>query len=279
LLYVQRIGGTDSRVMLAQPVIVHGRQVLKGVVAAAPPHLLTEQDRRHYPEFEALVIDVGLPAAEVADLVKIGDLVTLDAPLWELNGKIVAGKAMDDRACVAAVSVCLHELQALQHRWDVYAAATVQEEVGLLGAGTAAYHINPDLAIALDVTFAPQPGVNSDDAYELGAGPVIALGPNMHPKLYDQLVAVADRQELKYQIEPIPSNTGTDAWAIQVARAGIPTALIGIPLRNMHSPVETVDIRDIERAGRWLAQFIAELDDTFMDKLLWDQPEGEKAAE
>jgi tetrahedral aminopeptidase len=270
-IYVQKIAGMDNRVMLSQSVIVHGKRPLRGVVAAAPPHLLTEEERKKYHSHEALVIDLGLPAEEVNQLVRVGDLITPDTPMIELNGKIVAGKAMDDRACVAAVTHCLNELQFMQHKWDVYATATVQEETGLYGAETAANYIQPDIAIALDVTFAEQSGISSDDGFELGGGPVICLGANIHPKLYDKLLEVAKEYEIKYQIETATGATGTDAWAIQVAREGIPTALISIPIRNMHSPVETVDLRDIERAGRLLAQFISSLDAEFMTAMQWDE--------
>lgn len=269
-LYVHPISGVDSRLMLAQPVIVHGRRPLPGVVASVPPHLLPADARKKYPAFNELVVDVGLSAAEVADLVRLGDLITPDAPLLELNGRRVAGKAMDDRACVAAVTFCLDALQNLRHAWDVYAAATVQEETGLLGAATAAYHIRPDVAIALDVTFAPQPGVDADDASELGGGPAIGIGANFHPRLVEKLKETARAHEIKTQDEIIPASSGTDAWAIQVALEGVPTALLSIPVRNMHSPVETVDLRDIERAGRLLAQFIAGLDADFLAAIAWN---------
>jgi endoglucanase len=189
----------------------------------------------------------------------------------ELQNGRVAGKAMDDRACVAAVTVCLHQLQKMSRRWDVYAAATAQEETGLLGAATAAYHIKPDVAIALDVTFAAQPGVNGDDAMEMGGGPAIGVGPNFHPKLVQQIKATAEREEIKTQDDIIPGASGTDAWAIQVAREGIPTALLSVPLRSMHSPVETIELKDIERAGRLLAHFIAGLDADFLAAIDWDE--------
>lgn len=275
-IFVHRISGVDNRVMLAQPVVVHGKETLRGVVAATPPHLLTASDRKKYPTFNQLVIDVGLPAEKVQELVRIGDLITPDTPMIELNGKLVAGKAMDDRACVAAITFALHELQSMQHSWDVYATATVQEESGLIGARTAAYHIQPDIAIALDVGFAEQSGVPSDNATEMGKGASIALGPNIHPKLFDKIIGVAKEYEIKHQIMPIPARSGTDAWAIQVARDGIPTALLSVPIRNMHSPVETVDLRDIERTGRLLAQFIASLDAEFLQAIEWDDLKEEK---
>lgn len=267
---VHRISGVDARLMLAQPVIVHGRRSLPGIVASVPPHLLPANARGKYPGFDDLLIDVGLPAAEVTELVRIGDLITPDAPLVELNGQRVAGKAMDDRACVAAVTVCLDALHGLHHSWDVYAAATVQEETGLYGAATAAYHIQPDIAVALDVTFAPQPGVDSDDTAEMNGGPAIGLGPNFHPKLVEKIKDIARKYEIKLQDDVLPGASGTDAWAIQVAQEGVPTALLSIPIRNMHSPVETVDLRDIERTGRLLAQFIAALDGDFLPALEWD---------
>lgn len=272
-IYVHRISGIDNRLMLAQPVLVHGRETLPGVVAAVPPHLLKADQRTKYPGYDELIVDVGLPAAEVEALVRVGDLITPDVPMLELQNNRLAAKAFDDRACVAAVTACLHHLQGMRHSWDVYATATVQEETGLLGARTAAYHIAPDLAIAMDVTFASQPGVDQDDASEMGGGPALGIGPNFHPKLVERIKDTAKRYEIKLQDDIIPGASGTDAWSIQVSLSGIPTALLSIALRSMHSPVETLDLRDVERLGRLLAQFIAELDADFMATLQWDEME------
>lgn len=275
-IYVHRISGVDNRVMLAQPVVVHGRDMLRGVVASKPPHLMKAADRKKYPSFNQLVIDVGLPAEEVEKLVRIGDLITPDTPMVELNNNLVAGKAMDDRACVAAVTFALHELQSMQHQWDVYATATVQEESGLIGAKTAANYIQPDIAIALDVGFAEQPGVNADEAVKMGDGVSVMLGANIHPQLFDKIIETAKQYEIKHQLDATPAGTGTDAWAIQVARDGIPTALLSVPIRNMHSPVETCDLRDIRRTGRLLAHFIASLDAEFMQAIEWNDLKPEK---
>jgi putative aminopeptidase FrvX len=266
-LLVGGVAGIDARLQLAQPVVVHGTRPLKGVVAAVPPHLLTSEARNQYPTLDQLVVDVGLPHEEVVQIVRVGTLITPDAPMRELLNGLVCGKAFDDRACVAALSETLRRLQTLQHTWDVYAAATVQEENGLYGALTAAQHIAPDLAIALDVTFAPQNGVPTDSASEIGGGPAIGLGLNFHPKLYERLIETAKRHEIKYQVDVIPTRSGTDAWSIQTALEGIPTALISIPIRNMHSVNETLDLKDVERAGRWLAHFIAELDENTLASL------------
>lgn len=268
-LLVQRVGGIDARVMPAQPVLVHGRRPLPGVVAAAPPHLLSASARAKYTPVGELLIDVGLPPEEVNALVRVGDLVTLDVPMIELLNNKVAAKALDDRACVAAVTACLHALQGMNHSWDVYAAATVQEERGLHGARASAHAAAPDIAIALDVTFAPQPGVDSTATCEMGGGPGIGIGPNFHPLLLDKIRATAARHEINLQDDVLPGNSGTDAWAIQVAREGVPTALLEVPIRNMHSPVETADVRDIERTGRLLAHFIAGLDADFLAAIAW----------
>jgi endoglucanase len=269
-IYVHRISGVDNRIMLAQPVIVHGRKPLTGLVAAAPPHLLSAEARKKYPTFDELVIDVGLPAEEVDALVSIGDLITPDTELLELQGSRLASKAFDDRASIAALTLCLETLKGMSHKWDVYAAATVQEESGLHGATTAAYLIQPDIAIALDVTFADQPGVDSDSAYEMNKGPTIGIGPNCHIKLTEKIEEIAKYHEIKFQEEVIPKDSGTDGWAIQVSREGVPTAILLIPIRNMHSPVETLDLKDVERTGRLLAHFIADLDEDFLTAIAWN---------
>ncbi|MCC6615031.1 MAG: M20/M25/M40 family metallo-hydrolase [Anaerolineae bacterium] len=271
-IYVQKVAGIDNRVMLAQPVLVHGRRPLPGIVASIPPHLLKNgTNNNRYPEFDALVVDVGLSADEVAQVVRVGDLITVDVPLIDLGANRVAAKALDDRICVAAVTSCLHHLQRMQHVWDVYAVATVQEETGLIGAKTAAYSVKPDIAIALDVSFAKQPGANDDRAIEIGGGPGIGIGPNFHQKLNEKIKETARTLEIKLQDDLIPGASGTDAWAIQVAREGIPSALLEIAIRNMHSPVETADMRDVERTGRLLAEFIAALDGDFLAALTWDE--------
>jgi endoglucanase len=272
-IYVHRISGIDPRVMLAQPVLVHGERVLPGVVATMPPHMLTAAERKQFQPIDALVIDVGLPAEDVEQIIRVGDLVTVEGPLIDLQGRKVAAKAMDDRACIAVITTCLQLLRNMRHSWDVYATATVQEEVGLRGAATAANYIEPDCAIALDVGFAEQPGL-SPGAGVLGGGPQLGIGANFHPKMVEGLQKVAAYYDIPWQADIMPARTGTDAWAIQVSRSGVPTALLSIPLRNMHSPVETLDLKDIERTGRLLAHFICALDEDF-DEFLSLMPREE----
>jgi len=262
-LRVGRVGGTDLRTILGQEVTVHGRRPLRGVVASRPPHVLPEDQRKNVVPWSDLFVDVGLPADELAQLVRTGDLVTLHQEFVELRDGYVAGKAFDDRAGVVSVALCLEELASTTHTWDVYAVATTQEEVGLRGATVSAYGLAPDAAIAIDVGFGKQKGVSEERAIEMDGGPAIAMGPNVHPVMHRGLVRVAKEQELKYQVEVAPGATGTDGWAIQVAREGIPTAVISIPLRYMHSTVETVKVADIQRTGRLLARFVSGLDEAF----------------
>ena len=263
------VGGWDPRVLLAQPVTVHGAERLPGVVGTRPPHVLGPDTQKSTIPVDDMFIDVGLAADDVRARVRVGDAVTMRRRTVNLGGDRWAGKAMDNRASVLAITVALEALAVQRHVWDVYAVATAQEEIGLKGAATAAWGIRPTIAVALDVTFAKQPGAN-EVACKLGGGPVLGFGPNIHPRIYSALCGAADALEMAYQVEPIAGHSGTDAWAIQVARGGIPTGLVGIPLRYMHTTVEAVALKDIERAGRLVGQFVAGLDAAFADGLVED---------
>ena len=269
-IHFQQVGGYDDRVLLGQEVTVHGRHDLPGIIGARPPHVLPRAERDKPIPYDKLLVDVGLPPEELPRLARVGDLITMNRQLSELKGGLVAGKALDDRASVAAAAICLEELSYARHQWDVYAVATVQEEVGVKGAITSTYGLQPDVGIAIDVTFAKQPGTPDEYTFELGKGPTIGCGPNFHPKLQQALGETAKALELSYHLEPAARPGGTDAYAIQISREGIPSALISIPQRNMHTPVETVSVKDVERVGRLLAAFVSRLDDSFLPSLTWD---------
>ncbi len=269
-LHFQQVGGYDDRVLLGQEVLVHGRRDLPGIIGSRPPHVLPTEQRDKPIPYDKLLIDVGLPVAEVAEQVRVGDLITMNRQLVELQGDLVSGKAFDNRVSVVAAAICLEELSRACHQWDVYIVATSQEEVGLKGAITSTFHLQPDLGIAIDVTWAKQPGTQDEYTYDLGKGPAIGCGPNFHPRLQEALISAAKSLEMSHHLDPITRPAGTDAAAIQVTREGIPTGLISIPLRSMHTPVETVSVKDIERAGRLLAHFIAHLDQDFLGTLSWD---------
>lgn len=262
-----KVGGVDLRTIVGQEVVVHGARPLPGIVASHPPHVTPPESRDKAIPLEELFLDVGLPAEQVQKLVHIGDLVTLRRDLIELQEGYVAGKAFDDRAGVVTLVRCLELLKQLRHEWDVYAVATTQEEVGLRGAIVSAYGIAPDVAVAVDVGFGLQQGVGDTEGIAMDGGPALAVGPNVHLVVLKRLQSAAEANELPRQLEVIAGGSGTDAWAIQVAREGVPTALLSIPLRYMHTTVETVCVRDIDRTGRLLALFIAGLDAAFAQEL------------
>ncbi len=266
-LRVSAIGGIDPRVQLGQEVVVHGRRELPGVISSTPPHLLKPEDRNKVISIEQLWIDVGLTDRQATRSIRIGDLVSIRREVIELQNGLLAGKAFDNRASVAAVAVCLEQLSRLQHQWDVVAVATTQEEIGLIGATTAAFGVAPDVAIAIDVTYAQQNGSTGNEVYPLDKGPTIGIGPNMHPRMTQRLIDTAKKIELDYQIEPMQGSSGTDGWAVQVTQTGIPTGVLSIPIRSMHTPVEVIAPKDVERTGRLLAEFVASLDEEFYKTL------------
>ena len=262
-LRAHSLGGIDRRVLLGLDVLVHGQRELPGIIGSRPPHVLSAAEREKIIAWEEVYVDTGLPGDELAALVVVGDHITFDRELLALKNERVAGKALDNRASVVAVTLALQALHERNHAWDFYAVATVQEEVGVKGAITSAYGLAPEIAIALDVTFAPQHDDEGLGTFPLGKGLAIASGPNLHPQVVERLQAAAKAEEIPYQPDPLPGSSGTDAWGIQVAREGIPTGLIEIPLRYMHQPVETGALLDIERTGRLLASFIARLEADF----------------
>jgi putative aminopeptidase FrvX len=261
------VGGFDLRVLLGQEVVVHGRRDMPGIIGSRPPHVLSEEEREQVVPMNKLFIDVGLSQDELAKNVRVWDVITLQRQFTELAGGLVAGKAFDDRAAVACIDSCLQNLASMKHSWDVYAVATVQEETGLKGALTSAFGIEPDIGVAIDVGHGNMLGVPEADTVMVGGGPAVAIGPNIHPLMHARLVDTAKQHEISYQIDPIPGASGTDAWAMQVTREGLPTALISIPLRYMHTTVETLALKDVERIGRLLALFIAHLDESFAQAL------------
>ena len=270
-LRVHRVGGIDLRHLYGQVVVVHGSkgagQDLVGILGALSESLLPEERRSKPYGYDDLAVDTGLPVSRIKELVAVGDFISFRQPLRKLMNKWITGKSLDNRASVMAVTICLEYLQTRQHAWDVIAVATAQEETGLLGAFTSGYAQAPDAAVAIDVTIGKGPGASDALTYDLGSGPTIGFGPNVHPGMFKGLKEAATALELKVQDEPHARASGTDAYGLQLAREGIPTGLVGIPLRYMHTVVETVDLKDIERSGRLLGEFITRLDGNFIDEL------------
>ena len=272
LLRFTDIGGVDARILPGQWVTVHARRELTGVIVQPAAHLLPgEVNHTQAVAIKYLMVDTGLLANEVAELVRPGDLISFAQTPVELSADILAGHSLDNRASVAALTACLQELRNRHHKWDVWAAATVQEEITLGGGYTSPFQIRPDIAVAIDVTFAKGPGGPSDyRTFPLGKGPTVGYGPNIHPALTKNFKETAERLDLPAQIEIMPRHSGTDAFAMQVVAEGIPTMVIGIPLRYMHTPVELVSLKDIARAGYLIAEFIVNLREDEIARLSWN---------
>jgi tetrahedral aminopeptidase len=266
-LRVAPVGGFDYRTLVNQEVTVHGRRDLVGIFNSFSPYLSEKDEAGKGVELERLFVDTALSEEELSDVVRVGDLVTVYSDFLELEGDVVSGKALDDRAGVAILYACLQELEKLVHSSDVYAVATVQEEVGWRGAFTSAYKIVPDIGIAVDVTHGELPGVPKYDTFRLGKGPTIAFGPNIHPAIYERLEKTAQEHGIPSHKEIIPGGSGTDAMAMQISRAGLATGVVSIPLRYMHTSVETMNMKDLKNAGRLLAYFIRDLDASFREVL------------
>ena len=271
LMRITQIGGIDHRILPGQPVIVHGREDLPGQVVQPPAHLLPESAGSGPVKMPYLLVDVGLRPAEVVQKVRVGDLVSYAQEPLELTGEALAGHTLDNRVSVAAATICLEELQSRVHDWDVWAVASVQEEETLGGAQTSPFEIRPDIAIVVDVCFAKGPGATDWRNLPFGGGVGLGWGPNIHPALYKAFEEKAKALEIPTSQDLMPTMSGTDAMAVQIVAEGIPTAVLGIPLRYMHTPVETVSLKDVRRVGRLMAEFIADLKPDAMDKINWEE--------
>ena len=260
------VGGVDPRILPASRVWVHGREKLFGTIGAIPPHLLSAEDRKKNYKRENLYVDVGMSAERVRELVHVGDIVTFQAePRELLNGRF-ASKTMDDRACVTLLLVAAEALRRMQCDADVWFVCSTQEEVGSRGAQTAAFALDPDLAIALDVNHATIPGSRPDTTVALDRL-AVSVGPYLQPKLTQRLFDCAKRHHVDVQTEVSPRDTSTDADEIGFSRAGIPTILLDLPLKYMHTTVETIDTNVLLEGGRLVAHFLSELDENWGDDL------------
>jgi endoglucanase len=212
-----------------------------------------------------LWVDIGADdGKEAAKRVDIGDPAVVDYGFGELDNDIVVGRAFDNRSGAWVVLEAARRLSKLKPKAEIHAVATSQEEIGLRGAQTATFGVDPQVGIAVDVTFAtdhPQMGeiIKRENLIKLGGGPVLSRGPNMNPKLFDLLVKTAKAEKIPVQINAEPRGTGTDANAMQLSRAGVPTCLVSIPLRYMHSPCELVHLQDLDNCAKLIAKTVEKI--------------------
>jgi endoglucanase len=240
--------------------------MLRGVIGKKPIHLLTPDERTKAAKLDDLFIDIGAKDKEDAlTKVSLGDYATFSPGMEMLNDHLVTTKATDNKVGVLIAAALQQELKDQTIAANLYSVSSVQEEIGLRGAITSAFGIDPQVGIAIDVTHATDyPTINKAKYGDIkcGEGPVIAVGANINPMVFTLLKEAADKAGVKYQIEAAPRGTGTDANAIQTTRAGVAAGLISIPCRYMHTQNEVVSLNDVEGAVKIIAQFVRMIDDS-----------------
>ncbi|MCD6727691.1 MAG: M42 family metallopeptidase [Solirubrobacteraceae bacterium] len=259
------VGGWDPQVLIGQRVELQSKGgAVQGVIGRKPIHLLEADDRKKVQELKALHIDVGAKDGEqAASMVRVGDVAVIAGEPLELPNGRAASRAMDNRlGCFVALEAGRLVAERGGAPGDVVAIAAVQEETTFGGSRTSAHALEPDLAIAVDVTHATDaPGLDESEhgRHRFGSGPVIERGSNLHPAVSELLIEVAEAEGIPYTLAASARHTGTDADAIHISRGGVPTGLVSLPLRYMHSPVEMVDLGDVEATARLLAAFAMRL--------------------
>lgn len=266
-LWFREVGGWDAQILVGQRVAIATREgSVVGVIGKKPIHLLREEERKKVAEVRDLHIDIGAKdGTQARELVRIGDVAVIDADPVELPNGRIASRALDNRlgSFVALEAARLVSEAGGARDWEMVAVAAAQEETTFGGSRTSAFSLAPDAAIVVDVTHAtdaPAIEVKESGKHELGSGPVLSRGSTLNPRLSELLYETAEREKIAFTVEAIGRNTGTDADAVHLARGGIPTALVSIPLRYMHSPVELVQLDDVHAAAKLIAAAALSLD-------------------
>jgi endoglucanase len=267
-IYFGAIGGVDAHLTPGQRVLVHGRNgAIPGVIGKKPIHLMEAKDRETVVKLESQYIDIGaVDKNEAEALVRVGDPVTFADSLSRLHGDRVTSRGFDDKAGSFVVAEVLREISSrpVKPSIDLYGVSSVQEEVGLRGGTTSCYTVNPDIGICVEVDFSTdQPDVerkhNGDVA--IGKGPILPRGANINPALFDLLADTAVGANVPVQFTGIPRATGTDANVMQISRGGVATALVKIPLRYMHTPVEVLSLSDLDNAVKLIVAALYRITD------------------
>lgn len=253
---MQNLGGIDRRLLPAQPVVIHGKQDLPGVICSVPPHLSSGDSK--VISFDEAAVDTGMTREELEKLVSLGDTITFDVKCRGLIGSRITSGALDDRCGAAAILYALELLNGCTAAYNVTVIFSVQEELGERGAKIGAYELNPDIAIAVDVSFAYAKSEDENKCGYLGKGPMIGISPSLDRELSNELINTAKTSEIPFQTEVMNGLTSTNADQYSVSRCGSRTCTVSIPLRNMHTPAEVIDIKDVELTAQLLAEFIKE---------------------
>lgn len=251
---VGNVGGLDRRLLPDQRVILHGCTEIPGVVCCVPPHL--QNGKEQVVSIEELAIDTGLSKETLEARIQPGDSVSFDMPLQTLLNDTVTGASLDDRCGMAAILYALEQVKGKELPCTISVLFSTQEEVGERGAMIGAFAIDPDIAIAVDVTFALGHGDDPKKCGKLGKGPMIGISPSLSRTLSKTLIYTARQNAIAWQPEVMPGMTGTNADRFSVTRCGVAAATVSIPLRYMHTPSELIAIADVEATGRLLAAYL-----------------------
>ncbi len=248
------LGGVDPRILPAREVLVLSDPPVPGVITSVPPHLLSKASADKAFSKDELYIDIGAESED--EKIPVGTPVVFSSECVRLQGKYIAGRALDDRAGLVSLLYAIDLLKGKRLAVDIVVLASVQEEVGCRGARVAGFEINPDYAIAVDVTHATTPTADKTHTFDAGSGAAVGIGPNMSRKLSDMLLSIAKEKKIRHTIEVCADgDSGTNAWSLQTARDGIATALLSIPLKYMHTPHEVINMRDVEAVSKLIAEF------------------------
>lgn len=253
---VGNLGGIDRRLLPAQPVVVHGKKDIKGIICSVPPHL--SDGEKNVPSFDDIAVDTGFSKSELEKIVSLGDTVTFDVKCRELINNRITGGALDDRSGMTAILYTLELLRNQKTSYNITVIFSAQEELGERGAKIGAFEINPDIALAVDVSFAYAQGEDEMKCGYLGKGAMIGISPSLSREISEKLINTARKKNIPYQIEVMNGLTSTNADQYSVSRDGAKACTVSIPLRNMHTPVEIIDLEDIRFTSELLAEFIKE---------------------
>lgn len=257
-LRFRTLGGVDPRMLCDREITLLTQPPIFGVIACLPPHVQTAEDMNKSTPVSELYLDVGLSSEEVKVRIPIGTPGVFRGGCASLGADQCCGKALDDRACMTAILRALELLQERELDVDLYVLFSTQEETSSAGAITAVNDIKPDICVAVDVTHGQTPDGPKDKTFALGGGPAIGMGPNMSRELTRTLIDLAGQENIDYHIEVMSGHTGTNAWLMQICREGIATAVLSLPLKYMHTPVEVISRTDLESTAKLLAAFAAQ---------------------
>ena len=253
------IGGVDPRMLPDRELTIMTEPPIFGVVACLPPHVLTGEEMKQSIPMDKLYIDVGMDQETAVKTIPIGTPIVFRGGCFDLGERLVCGKSMDDRACFVTLLRACALLKDKPLDVDLYLMGSTREEVSGSGAKVGTYGINPDYCVAVDVTHGKTPDGPKERSCELGKGPAIGVGPNMTRWMTERMITKAKERDIPYQLEVMSGHTGTNGWHMQICREGVATSVVSLPLKYMHSPIEVLELSDMEHVAALIAAFAENL--------------------